>query len=66
MHGKPEIHNPDQGSQYTSGEYIKTLKNHGIQISMDGKAELWMIFISNDFGDQSNKKKSTLTLQTAV
>jgi putative transposase len=36
-HGKPEIHNSDQGSQYTSGEYIQTLKDHGIQISMDGK-----------------------------
>lgn len=36
-HGKPEIHNSDQGSQYTSGEYIQTLKDQGIQISMDGK-----------------------------
>jgi putative transposase len=36
-HGKPEIHNSDQGSQYTSGEYIQTLKGNGIQISMDGK-----------------------------
>lgn len=36
-HGKPEIHNSDQGSQYTSDEYISTLKEHGIQISMDGK-----------------------------
>jgi len=36
-HGKPEIHNSDQGSQYTSNEYIQTLKEHKIQISMDGK-----------------------------
>jgi putative transposase len=36
-HGKPEIMNGDQGSQFTSIEFIKTLKDAGIQISMDGK-----------------------------
>jgi putative transposase len=36
-HGKPEILNSDQGSQYTSDEYIKLLKENGIRISMDGK-----------------------------
>lgn len=36
-HGKPEIMNSDQGSQFTSIEFIKTLKDAGIQISMDGK-----------------------------
>jgi putative transposase len=35
--GLPEIFNSDQGSQFTSGEFIKTLKRHSIQISMDGK-----------------------------
>lgn len=34
----PEIHNSDQGSQFTSQEYIALLKNHPqIQISMDGR-----------------------------
>jgi len=38
QHGKPEIHNSDQGSQYTSDEYIKALKSYKtIKISMDGK-----------------------------
>lgn len=37
MHGAPEIHNSDQGSQYTSDEYISILKEHEIKISMDGK-----------------------------
>ena len=37
VHGKPEIHNTDQGSQFTSEVYIEALKKHGIQISMDGK-----------------------------
>jgi len=36
-HGNPEIHNSDQGSQYTSSEYIEVLKEHDIQISMDSK-----------------------------
>jgi putative transposase len=36
-HGLPEIFNSDQGSQFTSGEFIKALRQHPIQISMDGK-----------------------------
>lgn len=36
-HGAPEIHNSDQGSQYTSTQYVKVLKENKIQISMDGK-----------------------------
>jgi putative transposase len=35
--GAPEIHNSDQGSQYTSDLYIKALRNHEIKISMDGR-----------------------------
>ena len=37
QYGAPQIHNSDQGSQYTSDIYIATLKKHQIQISMDGK-----------------------------
>ena len=36
-HGKPEITNTDQGSQFTSIDFIKTLKDVDIQISMDAK-----------------------------
>lgn len=36
-YGAPEIFNTDQGSQFTSIEFTELLKNHGIQISMDGK-----------------------------
>jgi putative transposase len=36
-YGKPQIFNTDQGSQFTSGEWIDTLKAAGVQISMDGK-----------------------------
>ncbi len=35
---KPLILNSDQGSQFTSSEYIETLKKNNIQISMDGKS----------------------------
>ena len=35
-HGKPEIMNTDQGSQFTSLEFTDMLPQHGIAISMDG------------------------------
>jgi putative transposase len=34
--GKPEIFNTDQGSQFTSGEFIALLESRGIRVSMDG------------------------------
>lgn len=36
-YGKPDIINSDQGSQFTSDEYIALLKDNNIKISMDGK-----------------------------
>jgi putative transposase len=36
-HGKPEIFNTDQGSQFTSGNWIDVLTDAKINISMDGK-----------------------------
>lgn len=36
-HGKPEIINSDQGSQFTCEKWINILKDEGIKISMDGK-----------------------------
>ena len=36
-HGKPEILNTDQGSQFTCLAYVDLLKGEGIKISMDGK-----------------------------
>ena len=35
--GTPEIMNTDQGSQFTSIDFIKALKDAGVRISMDGK-----------------------------
>jgi len=37
QHGKPEIFNTDQGSQFTSEAFTGRLRTEGIQISMDGK-----------------------------
>jgi len=36
-YGTPEIFNTDQGSPFTSSDFIGLLTEHGIQISMDGK-----------------------------
>jgi putative transposase len=36
-HGKPEIFNTDQGSQFTSIDFTGLLLKHEIKISMDGK-----------------------------
>ena len=36
-YGKPEIFNSDQGSQFTSAEFIYELREYGIRISMDGR-----------------------------
>jgi putative transposase len=37
-YGKPEIINSDQGSQFTSDDYVNHLRGEGIRQSMDGKA----------------------------
>ena len=36
-YGTPEIFNTDQGSQFTSDDFTKILKDHRIKISMDGR-----------------------------
>ena len=40
-HGKPEIFNTDQGSQFTSDDFTSVLKGAGVKISMDGRGR-WM------------------------
>jgi putative transposase len=40
-HGKPEIFNSDQGSQFTSAAFTGALAEAGIRISMDGRGR-WM------------------------
>ncbi|MGY2932175.1 transposase InsO family protein [Bradyrhizobium sp. GM6.1] len=36
-HGKPDIFNTDQGSQFTGAAFTGVLASHGIAISMDGQ-----------------------------
>ncbi|MDB4638446.1 IS3 family transposase [bacterium] len=38
---KPKVFNTDQGSQFTSPEWIQTIEENGIKVSMDGKGR-WM------------------------
>ena len=40
-HGKPEIFNTDQGSQFTSPRFTGVLQEAGVRISMDGRGR-WM------------------------
>jgi putative transposase len=44
-HGRPEIFNTDQGSQFTSAAFTGLLAEHGVAISMDGKGR----FLDNIF-----------------
>jgi len=37
LHGKPEVFNSDQGSQFTSEAFTGVLQREGITISMDGR-----------------------------
>jgi putative transposase len=36
-HGKPEIVNTDQGSQFTAHEFIQVVREQGCNLSMDGR-----------------------------
>ncbi|WP_426343070.1 IS3 family transposase [Pseudoduganella sp. R-32] len=36
-HGRPEVFNSDQGSQFTSSAFTDVLKREGVAISMDGR-----------------------------
>ena len=40
-HGRPEIFNTDQGSQFTSPRFTKVLQDAAVKISMDGRGR-WM------------------------
>jgi putative transposase len=36
-HGKPEIVNTDQSSQFTAHEFVQAVKEQGCKLSMDGR-----------------------------
>ena len=37
LHGSPETFNTDQGSQFTSPDFVKELTSRDIKVSMDGQ-----------------------------
>ena len=57
-HGKPDIFNSDQGSQFTSQDFTKVLLDREIKISMDGKGHGATMFSSSVCGDRSNTRRS--------
>ena len=57
-HGRPDIFNTDQGSQFTGAAFIGVLAGNGIAISMDGKGA-WRdnVFVER-CGAASNTRRS--------
>ena len=49
-HGRPEIFNTDQGSQFTGDAFTGVLKDAGVAISMDGKGRAMDNIMSNACG----------------
>ena len=37
LHGKPEVFNTDQGSQFTSAAFVNRLLDRAVAVSMDGR-----------------------------
>jgi putative transposase len=56
-HGKPDIFNTDQGSQFTGSAFTGVLATNGIAISMDGKGLGETTFSSSARGAASNTKR---------
>ena len=56
-HGKPEIFNTDQGSQFTSEIFVSALQDAQIQLSMDGKGRaLDNVYIERFWGSLKREK----------
>ncbi len=58
-HGKPEIFNSDQGSQFTSEAFTGVLQREGVVISMDGRGECSTTSSSSGFGAASSMRMYT-------
>jgi putative transposase len=62
-HGQPEIFNIDQGSQFTSRNFINELTKRAIKISMDGRA-LDNVFIERFWRSLKQEKIYLIILNT--
>lgn len=53
LFGKPEVFNTDQGSQFTSGDFVRALEVAGVKISMDGRGR-WIdnVFIERGLAER--------------
>jgi transposase InsO family protein len=56
--GKPGIFNTDQGAQFTSEEFTKMLRDHGIEISMDGRGRCHDNIIRRSAGEHRTRLTS--------
>ena len=64
-HGQPEIFNTDQGSQFTSKNFITVLTKRKIKISMDGKGRaLDNVFIERFWRSLKQEKIYLIILNT--
>jgi len=64
-HGQPEIFNTDQGSQFTSKDFITVLSERKIKISMDGKGRaLDNVFIERFWRSLKQEKIYLIILNT--
>ena len=64
-HGQPEIFNTDQGSQFTSKDFITVLTERKIKISMDGKGRaLDNVFIERFWRSLKQEKIYLMILNT--
>jgi transposase InsO family protein len=64
-HGKPDIFNTDQGSQFTGVTFTGVLAGNGIAISMDGKGPGATTCSSSGCGAASNTKRFICAPTTA-
>lgn len=55
---QPEIFNTDQGSQYTSTNFLKRLIDRDISISMDSRGRALDNVFVGDYGELLNMKRS--------
>lgn len=59
IYGTPDIFDTDQGSQFTSDPFVQILKDHHIEISMDGRTTGEMKSLSSVSERPSNAPKYT-------
>ena len=64
-HGKPEIFNTDQGSQFTGAAFTGVLADNGVAISMDGRVPGVTMCSSSAYGAASSTRRCICAATTA-